>query len=76
MISPPMIRMSQYGGPWPKCLGIDCEECLNYIESYAEDLGLVVIIPPNTTLTDDFRKDRVRIFVDDDCIVTAIPDRG
>jgi hypothetical protein len=52
-------------------------DCVNYIDSYAEDLqGHIYIISPGTAVTEDFQTDRVRIYVDEDGIVTAIPDRG
>jgi hypothetical protein len=72
-----MIRMSQFAGPWPKCLGMTGQDCVNYIDSYAQDLeGRIYIISPGTAVTEDFQTDRVRIYVDEDGIVTAIPDRG
>lgn len=53
------------------------EDCANYIDSYAEDLhGRIYIISPGTAVTEDFLTDRVRIYVDEDGIVTTIPDRG
>ena len=72
-----MIRMSQFEGPWPKCLGMAGQDCADYIDSYAQDLhGRIYIISSGTPVTEDFRTDRVRIYVDEDGIVTTIPNRG
>ena len=77
MISPPMITMSQYEGPWPKCLGMSGEDCVTYIETYGKNLdGGVYIVHPGEAVTRDFRTNRVRIYVNESGVVTAIPDRG
>jgi hypothetical protein len=68
---------AQREGPWPACLGISGEECKTIIEANASDLrGNVKIIPQDSMMTMDFRTDRVRIMVDDDGLVTRIPQRG
>ena len=65
----------QKEGPWPACLGMNGEDCLELIASY--DKGLQIeLIHPYEPSTDDFRPDRVRIFVDDANVVTTIPNRG
>jgi hypothetical protein len=78
-VAPPMIAMSRQQGPWPKCVGMNADICVEYIESSTSDsrdsLDLV-IVPRGTRLTRDFRKDRVRIFVDDENVVASIPGRG
>eukprot|EP00540_Astrosyne_radiata_P022173 CAMPEP_0116853326 /NCGR_PEP_ID=MMETSP0418-20121206/17847_1 /TAXON_ID=1158023 /ORGANISM="Astrosyne radiata, Strain 13vi08-1A" /LENGTH=125 /DNA_ID=CAMNT_0004485709 /DNA_START=31 /DNA_END=408 /DNA_ORIENTATION=- len=88
-VTTPMIGMTQRNGPWPKCLGMDGEECCVYIEAYARDVrdhkGCEIIGPTTTTtsvvvvVVDDEKKfdpHRVRVYVDEDSIVTDIPDRG
>jgi hypothetical protein len=77
MVAQPMITMAQHQGPWPTCLGISGDDCVSYIESNAEDVrGNVYVISHGTSMTMDFRKDRVRVFVDDDGIVDETPSRG
>jgi hypothetical protein len=76
MIAPPMIQLSQVQGPWPKCLGMEGSECVSYIQSSASGVEKIEIVPPNAVLLMDFRTDRVRVYVNSEGIVTAIPDRG
>lgn len=72
-----MITMAQRHGPWPACLGMSGDDCVSYIEANSKDLrGRVYIMKPGTPLTKDLQVDRVRVFVDDDGIVTKTPDRG
>ena len=72
-----MIQMSQFQGPWPSCLGQDANECVDYIQKTAKPTpSIIVVISPGTMVTDDFEKDRVRVYVDNDGQVIAIPDRG
>lgn len=72
-----MIGMSQRQGPWPKCLEMDGDSCCQYIEGYAKDVrGYCLVINENDMVTEDFVSTRVRVFVDDDNVVTKIPDRG
>ena len=72
-----MIQMSQFQGPWPSCLGQDADDCVEYIQNSAKPSpSTIVVISPGTMVTDDFQKDRVRIYVDEDGKVNAIPDRG
>jgi hypothetical protein len=50
---------------------------MSYIEENAKELrGKVVVIQPGTVLKNDFEKERVRVFIDNDGIVDAIPSRG
>jgi len=65
-------------GPWPGCLGISGSECSDLITSYTELEIQIDIVTPEMVelLADDFDVHRVRIFVDDDAIVTKIPVRG
>jgi hypothetical protein len=71
----PMPMVSRASGPWPKCVGMAGEECESYIESTTEGLT-VVIVPEGSMVTEDFRTDRVRIWVDANDIVVATPSRG
>lgn len=76
-IAPPMIQLSQFQGPWPSCLGQDANDCVAFIQSNARPSpSTIVVVFPGMIVTDDFRKDRVRVYVNDDGVVTAIPDRG
>lgn len=66
-------------GPWPACLDMEGTACRSLIESYASDvIGNIVIITPEMVdeLANDFDMHRVRIYVDEDGIVTEIPVRG
>lgn len=64
-------------GPWPDCLGIEGEKCVNLIEAFAKDVrGNVHVVKPGENVIDDFRTDRVWVFVDDKGIVIETPDRG
>merc|ERR1712151_1129178 len=63
-------------GPWPCCLGLTGEECEVYIEGKAPDLTEVSIILEGSVVTTDFVTTRVRIYVDENGIVTLVPRRG
>jgi hypothetical protein len=68
---------SQRQGPWPECLGKSGQDCLNLIETFAEDLkGHIQIIPYDSMVTMGFNPDRVRVFVDEDGVVQTTPSRG
>ena len=71
----PKISMATKEGPWPKCIGMTGEACVDYIESNTDGLTLV-IVREGSMVTQDFRTDRVRIWVDADDIVYATPSRG
>lgn len=71
----PKITMASKQGPWPKCVGMTGQNCAAYIEENAQDLT-VEVISYGTMVTQDFRTDRVRIFVDADGLVFAAPSRG
>ena len=63
-------------GPWPECLGISGEQCKELIASAADDvIGNIYIMNENSMMTMDYRTNRVRIFVNDNNIVTKIPSR-
>lgn len=77
------VQMPKFGGmdtrnkegPWPTCLGMSGEKCMELIASYDSDIH-IEILNKNEPVTTDFRPDRVRIFVDEYDIVTIIPSRG
>jgi len=52
------------------------ENCVSYIEENTGDEFSVVLIPYGSMVTEDFRTDRVRVFVDENDIVFAAPSRG
>jgi Potato inhibitor I family len=53
------------------------QECEKYIESSSTRDSLdIMIITEVTILTNDFRKDRVRIFVNEAGFVDVVPGRG
>ena len=63
---------------WPECMaGLTGEECKQYIEKTSPDLkGNVFIIEPGMFVTEDFRLDRVRIYIDKEGMCSLIPERG
>jgi hypothetical protein len=66
-------------GPWPECVNMVATDCITYIETYAEDLRSshnIFIIEPDMMVTQDFRTDRVRIYVNESNIVIQTPRRG
>jgi hypothetical protein len=72
-----MIAMASQQGPWPKCLGMTGQECATYVvSSTTRDSLDVMIVVDGTIVTSDFRKDRVRIFVNEEGIVEIVPGRG
>lgn len=75
MVPMPKISLAIKQGPWPACIGMTGEDCVSYIESNTEDLTIVVI-PDGSLVTQDFRTDRVRVWVDKDDIVFAAPSKG
>jgi hypothetical protein len=72
-----MIAMASQQGPWPKCLGMTGQQCATYIESSTTRDSLdIMVVAKGTVLTSDFRSDRVRIVVNGEGIVDAVPGRG
>ena len=57
-------------GPWPECLGMNSDDCIQYIESLADDVYTVVVLPIETEYT------RVWISVDENGKVNKVPYRG
>lgn len=74
---PPPIHRTGNRGPWPECLGIDGEKCAGIIEASAYDMqNNVFLLHPGEMYTEDFRTDRVRVFVDEYDIVFKVPKLG
>ncbi len=71
----PKIGMPSMRGPWPKCIGMTGEACASYIEENAKELT-IELIPYGAVVTQDFRTDRVRVFVNSNDIVVEAPGRG
>ena len=71
----PKISMASKQGPWPACVGMAGEDCVSYIESNTEGLT-IEIIAEGSVVTQDFRTDRVRVWVDADNIVFTAPSKG
>jgi hypothetical protein len=63
-------------GPWPACVGMEGEACLELIQAAAPDLQVIQIVAEDSFMTMDYRTDRVRILVNDRGFVTQIPSRG
>lgn len=66
---------SRREGPWPDCLGMDGQDCIQFIQIYAKDVECY-ILDPDMMVTMDFRTNRVWIRVDEEGIVNQIPKRG
>lgn len=62
-------------GPWPECVGESLDKCVGLIEASSEDVTVEAIYP-DEMYTEDFRVDRVRVFVDSDQVVLKIPQLG
>jgi len=76
---PTSLELKNRSGPWEECLNdsMTGEECAALIFLDSPDLERnIFIVGPDMQVTKDLRYDRVRIFVDDDGIVIAIPERG
>lgn len=70
------VRMGKEG-PWPKCVGMDGTECCNLVEGEAKQTrGNCIVLSENSPVTMDFMTTRVRVFVDEDNVVTKIPHLG
>jgi len=57
-------------GPWPQCVGMQADDCVELIESLAADVYTVVVLPVETERT------RVKIMTDYDQKVIRVPHRG
>ena len=69
-------RVLNKEGPWPKCLGRDCQVCSRLVRLSAPDVSVIQLIYPGMVVTTDHRLERVRIFVDKNCNVIKVPQRG
>jgi len=63
-------------GPWPECLGIHSDECVNIVTHHTSGDVQIAIIEPDLFVTTDWVSDRVRIYVDEDYFVSEVPKRG
>lgn len=61
---------------WPECLGEDCHICASLILVSVPDISVIQFVYPGMVVTTDFRLDRVRIYVDENCSVIQTPIRG
>jgi len=64
-------------GPWKECLGMTFDDCKAVIAQAAPDLKNAIFeIPPDSMVTMDYNTHRVRVYVDEQHIVTRVPQRG
>eukprot|EP00816_Leptocylindrus_hargravesii_P005264 CAMPEP_0196815506 /NCGR_PEP_ID=MMETSP1362-20130617/50193_1 /TAXON_ID=163516 /ORGANISM="Leptocylindrus danicus, Strain CCMP1856" /LENGTH=187 /DNA_ID=CAMNT_0042192493 /DNA_START=83 /DNA_END=646 /DNA_ORIENTATION=+ len=63
-------------GPWPECLGIHSDKCVNIVTHHTSGDVQIAIIEPDLFVTTDWVSDRVRIYVDEDYFVSEVPKRG
>lgn len=61
---------SESQGPWEKCLGMQAEDCVDYVESVAPDVYCVIVYPK------DFEFNRIWIRVNHADEVIRAPSRG
>ena len=64
------------GGVWPECVGKPGEEAVRIISKARPDLAQVSIIPQGAMVTMDMRMDRVRVFVNENQVVSRPPKVG
>ena len=68
-------------GPWPDCVGLVSTQCVSLIESHCgtSKCQVVVVVADEEedhAVKGDFDPNRVRVYVDEDGVVQAIPRRG
>lgn len=63
-------------GPWSVCIGLDCDDCIDIIKYQAADIKTFHKVYPGMVVTMDYVTNRVRLYVEWDCIVTRAPMRG
>eukprot|EP00178_Gracilaria_changii_P025149 TRINITY_DN76954_c0_g1_i1.p2 TRINITY_DN76954_c0_g1~~TRINITY_DN76954_c0_g1_i1.p2 ORF type:complete len:130 (-),score=14.09 TRINITY_DN76954_c0_g1_i1:134-502(-) len=61
---------------WNDCVGMDADEAIELIKAARPDLRRVVKVPEGSMVTMDMRHDRVRVYCNDDNIVTRPPRTG
>lgn len=76
IVSMPMIGMSNSRGPWPKCVGMTGDDCVEYVETSTENIHTTIIKPSDSDKGKKFDENRVRIYVDEDDLVAIIPRLG
>ena len=62
-------------GPWPECLNINGEACVDLLKMYTEGIS-IELMQENVNVLDDFQPNRVRIYVSASNVVVAVPQRG
>ena len=71
------IHTLNQSGPWSQCLGINGNECSEIIKiQTASNPVDVYFIEEGFIVTSDWVLTRVRIYIDEDNIVTRVPHRG
>jgi hypothetical protein len=80
-VSPNGFELDEQQNPpqraeWPHVLGMDAEEAKQLILNDIPDSHQVHIVPQKSMVTMDYRKDRVRIFVDTNQKVVRTPKIG
>jgi hypothetical protein len=64
-------------GKWPELKGMTGEEAQDQLEVlYGEETYDIIVLPENSATTRDYRFDRIRIFVNEEGIVTKVPHVG
>ncbi|CAM9263083.1 unnamed protein product [Scytosiphon promiscuus] len=61
---------------WDECVGMDAMEAVELIRAARPDLKRVVKVPEGAMVTMDMRPDRVRVYCNEDDIVTRPPRVG
>jgi Potato inhibitor I family len=74
---PQIGGMALRHGPWPGCLGLESAECTDIISSYVPNVEIEIVTPDMINqITDDFKPNRVRVYVDENDVVQTIPVKG
>jgi len=76
IVQMPKISLPSQQGPWPQCIGMLGEDCMDYIEQNGDEDFTIELIPYGSIVTMDVKVDRVRVFVDENDIVVDAPGRG
>jgi len=66
---------SPLSGPWPKCTGGTLQACTDIIAAEAPDVT-VLVLHPGEGATREYNIFRVIVHVDENDIVTNVPNRG